>query len=355
MFSNVSSNLIHGVTDDGWKKIVASAAAKTLTPVVLELGGKCPCIVDETCPSDLGLVASRIVWAKTTNCGQNCISPDYLLVHKSKADALLLELTKSLEKQFGIDPKKSGLGKLVAPGHVKRAIELLEEVEELAKTDKKIQILVGGSKKCDAKTGYVAPTFILNPPLDCRVMQEELFSPILGIVVVESRDEAVRIVNSRPGIPLALYAFTTRNKVFEELTERCRSGGAVRNDMMVHFTGPSMPFGGLGSSGMGSYRGADSFRVFSHMLSTVYRPCAPGADLNMMRCQPFVSWKEFAILRVGPMLPSMPVITTPLKIIVAAILAVAAASFVPGANAQILSARVTVADLLRLAATALSP
>jgi aldehyde dehydrogenase (NAD+) len=337
------------------EKIVASAAAKTLTPVVLELGGKCPCIVDETCPSDIAMVANRIVWAKTVNCGQNCISPDYVLVHKSKSDALLLELPKALEKQFGIDPKQSGLGKLVAPGHVKRAIELLEEVEELAKTDKKIQILVGGSKECDVKTGYVAPTIILSPPLDCRVMQEEIFSPILAIVVVESRDEAVRIVNSRPGTPLALYAFTTRGKVFEELTERCRSGGAVRNDMMVHFMGCAMPFGGLGSSGMGSYRGAESFRVFSHMLPTIYRPCVPGADLNSMRCQPLASWKEFAILQVAPMLPSLPVLTTPLRIIFAAILAVAAARFMPGSNALILSARLTVADWLRLAATALTP
>ena len=330
------------------EQIVAAAAAKTLTPVVLELGGKCPCLVDETCPSDLVQVANRIVWAKTANCGQNCISPDYLLIHRSKADALLPELIKSLEKQFGIDPKQSELGKLVAPGHVKRAIEMLEEVEERAKTDKKIQILVGGSKACDAKAGYVAPALILNPPLDCRLMQEEIFSPILPILVVDCRDDAVRIINSRPGIPLGLYVFTTRNKVFQELTERCRSGSAVHNDLLVQFAGPFLPFGGLGSSGMGSYRGAESFKAFSHMMTTVYRPCAPGADMNMVRCHPFPGWKTFVLLKVGPLLPAIPVFKPLRRTLVAALVAFAVAQFIPGA-------RLILADLLRSAASAVSP
>ena len=159
------------------------------------MGGKCPCLVDETAPFDLYLVASRIVWGKLANCGQNCISPDYLLVHKSKVDALVPELMRALESQFGKDPKQSSLGRVVATGHVDRAIELIEEMEKLAKNDKKVQILCGGSKDCDVKSKYIAPTFILNPPLDSRIMQEEIFSPLLPIIVVESREEAIKIIN----------------------------------------------------------------------------------------------------------------------------------------------------------------
>ncbi|CAB9512886.1 Aldehyde dehydrogenase family 3 member B1 [Seminavis robusta] len=338
-------------------KIVAAAAAKTLTPIVLELGGKCPCLVDETCPADITQVANRMIWAKTANCGQNCISPDYAVVHKSKIDALVPELLKTLEKQFGSDPKQSGLGKLVAPGHVTRAIEMLQEVEERAKTDKSIKILVGGSDKCDAKAGYVAPTLILNAPLDCRVMQEEIFCPILPIVVFETRDEAVNLINSRAGTPLAFHAFTSSDKVFRELTERCRSGTAVQNDFLVQFVGPYLPFGGLGSSGIGAYRGANSFKAFSHMLPVVHRPCFPGADLHMLRYQPFGAFKEFALLKVLPILPTIPVLRLKIvsKAMVAVVVAVAITQFVPGADALVHSGRAAGAGFLRKVADALSP
>ena len=336
-------------------KVVATAGAKTLTPCVLELGGKCPCLWDEIAPLDLSVGASRIVWAKTLNCGQNCVSPDYLLVHKSQVDALVPELIQQLEIQFGKDPKQSSLGKLVAPGHVQRAIELMEEMESLAQNDPKIQILCGGSKECDVKAGYVAPTFVLNPPLNSRMMQEEIFSPILPIIVVESRDEACDIINSRPGIPLGLYTYTSSDAVFKEMIERCRAGTAVHNDCLIQFSGPHMPFGGLGSSGLGAYRGAKSFEVFSHMLPTIYRPTFRGSDVNMLRCHPYPAWKQFMLNHLVPRLPDIPAMKNFKRAFVFGVIAVGVAKFVPGADNIIHAGRVAVAGVLQKAAAFINP
>lgn len=319
----------------------------------MELGGKCPCLVDETCPSDIRQVASRIVFGKLVNCGQNCISPDYLLVHKSKLGALQTELLKALEDQFGKEPEKSGLGKLVAESHVKRAIALIEEAEDKAKHDEKIEIICGGSKKCNAKTGYVAPTFILNPPMDSRIMQEEIFSPILSIVVVESREEAVKVINSRPGTPLALYVFTTSDRVFTDLTQRCRSGTAVRNDSVIHFTSPHLPFGGLGTSGIGSYKGESSLQSFSQMLPSLYRPCFPGADMHGVRCQPYVTWKTVSILKMGSKLPDVPVLKTVRRAVILALVALGITRFVPGIDVWVNAGRLGLADVLQRVVNAL--
>ena len=346
--------LIHFTGSERVGTIVARSAAETLTPVVLELGGKCPCYVDETCPSDIALVAHRIIWSKTLNCGQNCISPDYVLVHKSRVDALVPELKKALEAQYGKNPADSSLGKLVASVHVTRAVELIQEVEERGKNDKSIQLLSGGSKECDAQAGYVAPTLILNPPMDCRVMKEEIFSPILPIVVVEDREEAVKIINNMAGTPLGLYVFTTSESVFQEMTERCRSGTAVRNDLVVQFAGPHLPFGGLGTSGIGSYRGENSLICFSHMLPSVHRVCAPGADVNLLRCGPYVPWKAFVLEKAVPFFPSIPVLTNVKRAAIAALLPVVAIKFVPGADVLATTLRMGLADILRQAANLLS-
>lgn len=311
--------------------------------------------MDETAPYDTYLVANRIIWSKMVNCGQNCISPDYVLVHKSKVDALVRELKRVIQEQFGSDPKQSDLGKLVAAGHVHRAIELMEEMETLAKKDEKIQILCGGSKECDVKAGYVAPTFVLNPPLDSRLMREEIFSPILPVVVVESREEAIEVINSRPGIPLGLYAFTNSDAVFQEITERCRAGGAIRNDCLVQFSGPHLPFGGLGTSGVGSYRGDKSFEVFSHMMPTMYRVALPGTDLNLVRCQPYPAWKRFVLGKVVPRLPDVPVMKNFNRAFLMVTVAVGIAKFVPGADGVVNAGRVAVAGMLQTAATAISP
>jgi acyl-CoA reductase-like NAD-dependent aldehyde dehydrogenase len=334
-------------------QIVAAAAAKTLTPAVLELGGKCPCFIDETCPSNIQQVANRVVWAKLVNCGQNCISPDYLLVHKSKVDALLPALRQALTNQLGENPEKSDLPKLVAADHVKRAKELIEDVEERAAKNKDVQIICGGSKKCNVKNSYVEPTFIFNPPMDSRVMKEELFAPILPIVVVESREQAVKIINDMPGTPLGLYVFTSSDRVFTDMTQMCRSGTAVRNDSLIQFSSSYLPFGGLGTSGIGNYKGESSFHVFSQMLPSIYRPSFPLADLCNVRCHPFVGWKEWFVLKVGSKLPAIPVLKIPRRAVYVAVVAWSVTRFVPGAEALVQSGRVGLADALLHAANLL--
>ena len=287
------------------------------------------------------------MWGKLVNCGQNCISPDYLLIHKSKADALLPALTQAVEEQLGQDPEQSGLSKLVAEGHVKRAVELIQDVEDRAKNDNDIQILCGGSMKCNSKRGFVAPTLILNPPMDSRVMKEEIFSPILPILVIENREQAVKIINNMPGTPLGLYVFTNSDGVFTEMTQKCRSGTAVRNDSLIQFAGPHLHFGGLGTSGLGRYRGEASFQAFSHMLPSMYRPVFPGADMNGVRCHPVKGWKSWFILRIGSKLPDIPVMKSARRAAFVGLLAWSVASFVPGAGEFVKTGRITLADGLQ--------
>jgi len=273
-------------------------------------------------------------------------------------DKLVPELVRTLKDQFGEDPQQSGLSKLVSTGHVTRAIELIKDVEERAKNDKSIQILCGGSSKCNAEQGYVAPTFVLNAPMDCRMMQEELFCPILPIRVVESRDEAVKLINSVPGTPLGLYIFTSSARVFQEMTERCRAGTAVRNDSLLQFAGPHLPFGGLGSSGYGKYRGQHSLEAFTHLQPSVYRVCAPLMDMKMLRYQPFAPWKMFMLEKVVPILPDIPVLTTLKTVTIGSLLivtGVAIAISFPTTNTLFRTTRTGLADLLRTAANALAP
>jgi len=254
-------------------KIVAQAASQTLTPVVLELGGKSPCVVDETAPRDMTAVANRILWAKTLNTGQTCAAVDYAIVHESQVGKLLPEMTKSLRIQFGNDPKQSELGRIVQPQHAERLVELIKEVEALAsKPGSSTVILCGGSKDCDPASGYICPTIVLNPPLSSRVMKEEIFGPILPILTVSSRQEAVQTVQTMPGTPLCLYAFTKSERVFQEICDKCPSGSAVRNDCLVHLGSPILAFGGLGSSGYGNYHGNYSFETFCTSLASCIDP-----------------------------------------------------------------------------------
>jgi acyl-CoA reductase-like NAD-dependent aldehyde dehydrogenase len=152
--------------------LVAAAAEKTTTPTVLELGGKCPCYVDETAPGDLRAVANRIIWAKTLNAGQTCASLDTLIVHESIVDRLLPEILKTLEIQFGPDPAQGELGRIVSTRHAARHVEMIQQVEKAALSTKgTCKIVCGGSEKCDAKSSYICPTIVMNPPRDCRLLQ----------------------------------------------------------------------------------------------------------------------------------------------------------------------------------------
>jgi acyl-CoA reductase-like NAD-dependent aldehyde dehydrogenase len=284
-------------------RLVAAKTARTLTPTVLELGGKSPTYVDELAPS-LPEVANRIIWSKTLNTGQTCVAPDYLLVHEKHAEKLCIELVKTLKKQFSSDPRNSGIGRIVQVAHAQRLVDLLKEVEKSATA----KILFGGSSQCDPDSKYVCPTIVLNPPRESRMLTEEIFGPILPVIVVKSREEAIEFINSMPGTPLAMYVYTSSAAVYRQMKDSCPSASAMRNDGILHFANNRLPVGGLGSSGYGNYHGKFSFETFTHAFSSVYRPCFPGCDFGMIRYHPFGKTKAFLLSEYLMNLPELPVL-----------------------------------------------
>jgi Aldehyde dehydrogenase family len=174
--------------------------------------------------------------------------------------------------------------------------------------DKVTKILCGGSRQCNVAAKYVAPTLIVNPPSTCRLLREEIFGPILPILTVTSRDEAIQVMRRLPGTPLSLYVFTNSNSVLEEIVRKVPSGSVIRNDCLVHLSSHYMSFGGLGSSGYGAYHGRHSFELFSHKQPIMFRPCFPGFDFGFLRYHPFGRIKGFLVCDVAIVLPSIPVL-----------------------------------------------
>ena len=296
-------------------KIVAKSAAETLSPITLELGGKAPVYIDaETCPSNLQLAVDRILWAKTVNAGQTCAAADTLIVHESIIGKLIPAIKSSLLRQYGEDPSKSDFGRIVSPRHARRLVDLIVQVEQSLQEDddKTTKIVVGGSKFCDADNCYVAPTIILNPPKDCRLLQEEIFGPILPIVTVQSRDEAVQFMKQMPGTPLCSYIFTSSEAVFAEINRQVPAGSTMRNDCLFHLASQYLPFGGLGSSGYGRYHGKYTFDTFSHTQPIMYRPCFRGSDYNYLRYHPYPQWKQTLLMKCVVGLPGIPNLKFPL-------------------------------------------
>lgn len=234
-------------------KTVMEAAAKHLTPVTLELGGKSPCIVDET--ADIKLTARRVVWGKYLNSGQTCVAPDYVLVQSSVRDDLVKAMKKEIRRQFGKDPlKNSDYPKIINQKHFERLRGLMKDAN----------ILEGG--RVSEETLKIAPTILDGGRGESPVMQEEIFGPLLPVLSFERMEEAVSFINKREK-PLALYLFT-KNKASERLVlSRISYGGGCINDTVVHLATPHMPFGGVGNSGMGSYHGRASFDTFTHKKS----------------------------------------------------------------------------------------
>jgi aldehyde dehydrogenase (NAD+) len=231
-------------------RIVLEAAAKHLTPVTLELGGKSPCYVDAS--ADLAVAARRIAWGKFFNAGQTCIAPDYVLAHAAIRDRLLDLLRATLRDFYGDDPRTSpDYARIVNARHHRRLSALLG-----AGT-----VVVGGES--DEAQRYLAPTVLADVPPDAPVMREEIFGPILPVLAVADADAAIAFVNARPK-PLALYLFAADRAVEERVLARTSSGGATVNHVMLHFLVPELGFGGVGPSGMGAYHGRASFEVFSH-------------------------------------------------------------------------------------------
>jgi aldehyde dehydrogenase (NAD+) len=234
-------------------KIVMSAAAKNLTPVTLELGGKNPCIVDQDVNIDLA--ARRIASGKFINGGQTCTAPDYLLVHQSNKQKLLDKIKVYLRKFYGEDPQKS-------PDYV-RIINKLQFDRLAALLDKGDKV-VGG--QTDPDDLYIAPTLLQNVSWNDPVMQDEIFGPILPVMVFEDLAEVVSTINSRQR-PLALYFFSNQRNNYQRIIEEVSFGGGCINDTLAHLINPHLPFGGTGSSGMGGYHGKASFDTFSHQKS----------------------------------------------------------------------------------------
>jgi aldehyde dehydrogenase (NAD+) len=234
---------------------VMEAAARTLTPVTLELGGKSPCIVDDDV--DLEVAARRIAWGKFLNAGQTCVAPDYVLVHESRERDLVAALGRAVREFYGDDPKRTpDYGRIVNERHHRRLALLLKDGE----------VAIGG--QADEAERYIAPTVLRHVSPDAPVMAEEIFGPILPVLPVKSVDEAVRFVNARPK-PLALYVFSNDPRVAEDVLARTSSGGACVNATIWHLANPNLPFGGVGPSGMGAYHGRESFETFSHRKSVV--------------------------------------------------------------------------------------
>ncbi len=236
-------------------KIVAKAAAQHLTPVTLELGGKNPCIVDET--ANLQIAAKRIVWGKFINAGQTCIAPDYILVHQKSKESFIHFLKQEITNAYGDNPEISpDFARIINAKNWTRLVEMME-------SDK---VFFGG--KYNSETNYLAPTLIEENNLDSLIMQDEIFGPLLPIVTYNNESEIDTII-SKYEKPLALYVFSERNTFCDKLISKHSFGGGCINDTMVHFSNNKLPFGGVGHSGIGAYHGQLSFDIFSHHKAVV--------------------------------------------------------------------------------------
>ena len=237
-------------------KSVMAAAARNLTPVVLELGGKSPCIVDKS--ADIKVAARRIAWGKTLNSGQTCIAPDYILIHKEVMDEFVCAFAEAMRELHGNDLK--------ADRHYVRMVND-KAFERVASYIEGAKVLYGGNH--DASERYIEPTLLDNPPLDSPVMTEEIFGPVFPMITIEGEfvDSVVDFVTSREK-PLALYYFGHEQDGWE-VVRRTSSGGGCINDVIMHIANEHVAFGGVGNSGMGRYHGRDSFEAFSHTRSMI--------------------------------------------------------------------------------------
>lgn len=236
-------------------KIVMQAAAKNLTPVDLELGGKNPVVVDKD--ANFEVAAKRIVWGKFLNAGQSCVSPDYLFVHEEVKDKLLPLLKNAIEQFYSENPKKSNdFGRIINEVSIERLSDLI----------KNETIFAGG--KTEKVNRYFSPTILTDVKVESPIMQNEIFGPILPVLTFSDLNEVITFIN-RQEKPLALYYFSENKKKQKDFLKRTFSGDAGINEVVIHFTNFSLPFGGVGYSGMGSYHGKHSFETFSHSRSVM--------------------------------------------------------------------------------------
>lgn len=238
-------------------KIVMKNASAHLTPVTLELGGKSPCIVDET--AHIPLAAKRIVFGKFVNSGQTCIAPDYIYCHHSIKNQLIKALQKEIQKQYGKNPlQNTQYGRIIHKRHFLRLQNLIQQSH----------IIYGG--QTDKNSLKIAPTLFDNVSFSDTIMQEEIFGPLLPIITFKTIDEVISKMQSLPA-PLALYLFTNNDTRIHTILQKCQSGSVCINDTILHIAGDNMGFGGVGNSGMGAYHGKVGFDTFSHKKSVLYQ------------------------------------------------------------------------------------
>jgi len=264
-------------------RIVYEAAAKNLTPVTLELGGKSPVIVDDSVNVDVA--AHRIAWGKWLNAGQTCIAPDYVLVSEAKRDELVSAIGAAFEEfAAGTTPADNAdYGSIVNSRHTERIGRMLDEHGGT--------VAVGGHY--DPATRYVDPTVIVDPDLNSPLMQEEIFGPVLPVITAASVEAAIEFVNEREK-PLALYVFSENDEVTDHVIANTSAGGTVINHVLLHCGPGELPFGGVGESGIGRYHGESGFEEFSNMRAVLKKPTRP--DVKLLY-PPYTAKKEKLIRR----------------------------------------------------------
>jgi aldehyde dehydrogenase (NAD+) len=236
-------------------KEVLRHTAETLTPALLELGGKSPCIVDSS--AKIKLAAKRIVFGKFLNCGQTCVAPDYILCHEAVKNELIGELCRQVRLQYGQSPLSDpDYGRIANRKHFDRITALIDPGK----------VVIGGD--WDANTLKIAPTVLDGVSWDDAVMQDEIFGPVLPVLTYKRLEDVFALLAGKAK-PLALYIFAEDKQVIRSLTQRCRYGGGCVNDCVIHLATSNMGFGGVGESGMGAYHGKTGFDAFSHTKSIV--------------------------------------------------------------------------------------
>lgn len=261
-------------------KIVMAAAAKHLTSVTLELGGKSPTIIDET--ADISVAAKRLAWGKCLNAGQICVAPDYVFVHENQRDTLIKELERNIQMLFNGNPETSpDYTRMVNERHTVRVERYLQDA-----VLKGARVVSGG--KSDAKRKYIEPTLVVDVPLDSDLMTQEIFGPVLPILTYKKLEEVTQFINARQK-PLALYVYSKSSKNIDFLLKNTRAGGTVVNHNNIHFSNHYLPFGGSNNSGIGKAHGFFGFRAFSNERGVLKQYLPSAIDLFM---PPYTDFKR---------------------------------------------------------------
>eukprot|EP00842_Homolaphlyctis_polyrhiza_P000812 jgi/Hompol1/1731/HPOL_005700-RA len=262
-------------------RIVLAAGVKHLTPVVLELGGKCPVIVDKD--ANIRSAAKRILWGKTINCGQICVAPDHIFVHRSVAQALYAEIPRAVAELLGENPETSDVyPRIVNQRHFDRIAKLLDRQLEVPG----VELVYGGQRNRDKL--FIGPTVFKGVTTDAKkhpLMESEIFGPLLPIIEYDDIEDVIQAINSRKEAPLALYPFSRNQAFIDHVFDNISSGSGVANDVVAQLAVESLPFGGVGESGMGCYHGKFGFDTFSHKRSILIHPSGFEAILNEPRYQ----------------------------------------------------------------------